>query len=282
MTTARYPAKAAQALGFLKSHSNDVDIYVEDTGAPSMWLKLIRKYLPAGTKIKSVTPLGGRKEVIKACKADQAARPRRRIYIIDADMDLLTSRGKPKLKYLYRLRRYCVENYLLSQKALKEVFMSLNPNLSEERALSVGDVDVWLAINEKRLRSIFTAYAVSEHLSIGAQTVAYSCHRLFLDKVDYHFCTAKVGRRVAAIYKDAIAIAGIADVRSVFDAITKTAKSKPVIEICSAKAYIMPALYEKAKRGVGFSVSLDSFKTMLSDHADASIDPYLMRRLRAL
>ena len=47
-TSVVYPARAAQALGLLKRRHNDVEIFVEDSGAPNMWVKLLQSYLPGG------------------------------------------------------------------------------------------------------------------------------------------------------------------------------------------------------------------------------------------
>lgn len=282
MTTVRYPARAAQALGFLKSHNNDIDIFVEDTAAPGMWLKLLRKFIPAGVRLKSVTPLGGRDEVVRACKADQTIGGRKRLYIIDADFDLLNGKAKPNLKHLYRLRRYCVENYLISQEALAEVLISLNPKKPDLAVKFATEIDDWIDKNEFSLQSLFTAYAVSEYLSLGIQTVKYSCHRLFRDRSNFDFCPKLVSRRVLGMYRKALLERDKETVRSAYITASNNAKTKELLVYCSAKSYIIPAIYERAKISVGISVSPDIFKTLLCDHADTSIDPYFRRRLASL
>ena len=88
-TSVVYPAKSAPAIGYLKRSSNDVEIFVEDTANPNMWVKLLKKYLPSSIRLNSVTPLGGRKNVLDACKEDQAIDDRKKLYIIDGDLDLI-------------------------------------------------------------------------------------------------------------------------------------------------------------------------------------------------
>jgi Protein of unknown function (DUF4435) len=269
MTTVRYPPRAAQAIGFLKAHSNDIDIFVEDYAAPSLWLKLIRRYLPTGIKIGSVTPLGGRKEVLDACRLDQASGGRKRLYIIDADMDLLTGKPKPRLKRLYRLKRYCVENYLVSQGAVIEAVMSLSPRLTPAAAASSIDLSTWLSSNETNLRSLFTAYAALEHLSVGVATVSYSCHRLFVDTMEYNFCRSRITSRVVSLYRAARAAVGQQRLRETYDLV-----------FANTRKY--PAIYALVRRSAGVNAGLEVFRTMLADHADPSVDPYLKRRLASL
>lgn len=99
-TSATYPPRAAKALGHLKANNNDIEIFVEDKSSPNLWLKLIRKYLPRDIRLSSVTVLGCRDNVIRACRADQIWDNRKKLYIIDGDLDLLQGRRKPRLRHL--------------------------------------------------------------------------------------------------------------------------------------------------------------------------------------
>lgn len=281
-TTVVYPPRAAKAIGFLKAHSNDIDIFVEDTASPNMWVKLLRRYLPATTKLKSVTSLGNRKAVIAACKVDQGFSNRRRLYITDADIDLMIGSAKPKLKHLYRLRRYCVENYLISQEAIVETLTSLNPGLSDATAVSALNVPDWFARNGDIIRDLFVCYAVSQALSAEVTTVAFSCYQLFQDDASYDFCKHKVRRRILSVYLATARKRGIASVRSMRAQISKRVSAIPPEIICSAKCYILPSMYEKAKKGAKISTSKEVFKTMLASYANPSIDAYLQKRLAAL
>lgn len=67
----KYPARAAIALGFLKRSYNDIEVFVEDTACPNMWVRLLEKVIPKGARLSSVNLLGGRDRVIEACALDQ-------------------------------------------------------------------------------------------------------------------------------------------------------------------------------------------------------------------
>lgn len=265
MTTVRYPARAASALGFLKSHSNDIDVFVEDSAGKNLWLKLLRRFLPPNIKLTSVNPLGGRKEVVNACRADRKPTSRRKLYIIDADLDIARGATRPRLKNLYMLRRYCVENYLLQQSCLTEAITSLATTVDEAQAHSACDLTAWLAKNEEQLKMLFTAYATAREVDSGQITVRYSCYQLFFDTIDFDYCRAKTARRVALLYRELINEIGREPVRAAFNKVSAAIAKNGVHEYCSAKSYILPALYSKSKRSTGFNVSFASF-TRLQTH----------------
>jgi hypothetical protein len=109
----RYPIRAVVALGYLKRPYNQVEIYVEDTTCHNMHLLVFRRLLGDQVKLRSINQVGDRSRVIAACRADQVNDGRKRLYVIDGDFDILLEKRKPRLKYLYRLRAYDIENILM-------------------------------------------------------------------------------------------------------------------------------------------------------------------------
>jgi hypothetical protein len=97
----RYSPRSARAISLLKAFYNDIAIFVEDKASPNMHLLICRRVLGEGVRLSSVNPLGGRDAVVGACRLDQTVSPRKRLYVIDGDLDLLMGRAKPKLKHLY-------------------------------------------------------------------------------------------------------------------------------------------------------------------------------------
>jgi len=164
-TTVAYPSRAAPALGHLKRHKNDIAIFVEDVSAPNMWVKLIRRFLPTNVNFTSVTPLRGREGVIEACRADQTSDDWKRLYIIDADFDIIQGKSKPSLFNLYRLQRYCVENYLLQEDAIIDTLTTFNADISERDAEIRVDLDSWIRRNDYAFKALFVAYSVAEELN---------------------------------------------------------------------------------------------------------------------
>ncbi len=278
-TTAIYSPRAVQAVGFLKSNRNDIAIFVEDTASPNTWLKLIRKFLPKDCKIHDVTVLNGRKNVLAACRADQS-RSEKRLYIIDADLDLILGIKKPNLKHLYRLRRYCLENYLLQEQALINLAMSYDVKVSESEARQSINFQDWFTSNETLLRSIFVAYGLIAYFGMPTKTVSYHVSRLYDTTSDHCcLCPQKVFKRIFSIYREIRSSHDYAAIRQQIRRLTSKAEKLQAIEFASGKDYLLPSIYTTMKRRFKFSVKIEVFAAQLADHASSSIDPYLKRRL---
>lgn len=99
---------------------NDVDIFIEDTAveAKKIYVNLLRRVLGDGVALSQVFPIGSKSKVVQRCSLDQASRVRPAIYIVDGDHDDLLGVNLPNLKRFYRLKRYCIENYLFDESAL--------------------------------------------------------------------------------------------------------------------------------------------------------------------
>jgi Protein of unknown function (DUF4435) len=84
-----YSREAEPARAYLLKSYNDIDIFVEDASCQNMYVKLFNRILEGKARINQVFPLHSRKNVIERCAADQGFRARKRLYIIDADHDLI-------------------------------------------------------------------------------------------------------------------------------------------------------------------------------------------------
>lgn len=282
-TTVTYPPKAAKALGFLKANSNDIAVYVEDTGAPNLWLKLLRRHLPKEVRLRSVSVLGSRENVVRACRVDQAMDGIKRLYIIDGDLDLLRGRAKPRLRHLYRLRSYCVENYLLNEEAIISAVMTLHPQVDEERAKRQVDYLGWITRNETVLTRLFICYAVTYELRKEQQTVGFSVYRLLeREDADFDLSPTKVARRVAGLYRSIREVCSHQEARIVFDRVSSNAEKFGVERFVSGKDYILPMFYRIIKRGFGINVRLNVFGVLIAECMNDIADPYLSRRLKGI
>ena len=281
-TTASYSPKAARALGFLKRHQNDIDIYVEDSGNPNMWVKFLQRLLSEECKLESVSVLGGRKNVLEACKANQEE-TRPSLYIIDADFDLLLGLTKPRLKNLYRLRAYSIENYLLQALALSEIATTFSTRVSKAEANRRVDLEQWIKENTPCLEKLFLSYAVSQLMDGSKETVGYSVHRLLVDGSHRKkLCQSKVRIRVREIFSELETDHGRECLRENVKMIRKRQRKLSILKYVSCKDYVMPQIYYIMKHEFGMNIPLEAFKNLLAVNSEASTDPYLRRRLRQL
>ena len=283
MTSVKFPPKAAVALGFLKAHNNDIEIFVEDRSSPNLWLFLLRHYLPDGIRLNSVNVLGSRDEVIRACRADQENDGRRKLYIIDGDMDVLRGRPRPRLRHLYRLRSYCVENYLLDERAIISAVMVLNPRVDEASVQNRLDYSGWFDRNRALLLYLFVCYGVTYELNREVQTVRFSVHRLFrANDPMVNLSRRKVVGRVLSLFRAVRRRRSKEETRMVFDRIRANAEKLGLERVVSGKDYIFPSLYGITKGHFGVNLRSDSFRVLVAQFATRTLDPYLLRRLRKI
>lgn len=280
ITSVIYPPKAAPALGHLKSSSNDIEIFVEDSSSANLWVRFLRHFLPNSVKLNSVNLMGGRANVINACRSDQQDDGRRRLYIIDGDFDIIRLKHKPRLKHLYRLRAYCLENYLMQEDALIDVAVTFSSKTDENSARSALDLNGWAGRNDMPLRTLFVTYALAEELPSPPKTVGYSVHRLRdQSKAPFEICPGCSAKRIFQLLRLVRRSCEREDVRCRFDAYSHAIARKTVFDFVSGKDYLVPIFHALMKNKFGMNISKDSMVMMLASKLDARVDPYLKRRL---
>jgi hypothetical protein len=157
----QYSERAARALSRLKRPYNDIDIFVEDTKNKNMWLELLRAALPRHIKLNIINQLGGREKVLIACRLDQREDGRRKLYIVDGDFDFILGLRKPRLKHLYRLNSYCVENILISRSSLEHVGTACKPDWDAGKVRESFGFDGWNKAVRHSLVKLFSVYGIA-------------------------------------------------------------------------------------------------------------------------
>jgi len=280
----RYSPRAARALAFLKRPYNDIDVFVEDTGNHSMWLVLLRRILPSHIRLSSVNLLGGRLAVVGACRLDQLHSTRSRIYIIDADFDLLLGRPKPRLKHLYRIPAYCIENILLNEKSIIHVGLMTRPTAKEADLARLFAYHEWIKELEVRLTPLFVIYAIAHARCPQVSTISFSVRNLFEHRPQgVSVSSIKTWRRMLQLARSICKSCGIdiffAEVRTVRTRLINTGMP---LAFVSAKDYILPIAMIRMQKAFGFRGDTEQLKVQLASGWDPSSYPGFARRIRAL
>ncbi|UTV37664.1 DUF4435 domain-containing protein [Ensifer adhaerens] len=274
----KYSARAAKALGYLKRRYNDIEVYVEDTSSPNMWIRLLESLLPLGTQLKSVNLLNGRKGVLDACRIDQGDDGRKKLYIIDGDFDFLHNRAKPRLKFLHRLPSYCVENLLSHELIVQDAaFTCCTRTTTREIVDKIKNV---LGDKENLVRTLFAIYATSEKLKTGVRTVKYGVHRLLSnvggqDVLD----ETKLKSRIVEITRAAIRVAGALQFSRLRKVLLARAQTLPLEKVVSGKDFLFPLVWGRLNEIKDFSSRLDHFKVHLAKSFNRAMDPTLARTI---
>lgn len=266
-----YSAEAEPARAYLLRNYNDLDVFVEDAACQNMYVRLVNRILePAGRRISTVFPLHGRKRVLADCAADQSVRPRRRIYMMDADQDLILGRPAPALLHLYRLNVYCAENLLLSEHAIVTIATECDTNTSwHQMALN-------LAFRTLIQRSVITLspliviYAIVHELDLPIETVGFSVHRLLERENDPLSLSAKlVWDRVKALIRQIRSQVPIADYqRARSTAISGLRAGTDASVFISGKDCLLPLVHMHLRNIAGLRDSTSGFKVRLAQLCD--------------
>lgn len=278
-----YSADAEAARAFLLRQYNDIDVFVEDIACQNMYVRLLGRMMGSQGRINNVYPLHGRANVIARCSADQGQRNRKRLYIIDADHDLICGRPAPKLKHLYRLQVYCSENLLLSENALIAIGTECEPQTPW------SDLAIRLALRPLLERSVrlllplFVVYAVVHQLRLPIETVDYSVHRLLATPGDpLTLSETLIRTRILSLLRAIRSQVTGKKYRAARNEILRRVKRnrRDHSVYISGKAYLLPLAYLQLKRLVALNESLERVKVRLAQHSEMTIDSGLLRALR--
>jgi hypothetical protein len=157
---------------------NDIDVYVEDTANESrkVYVELLNRVFDKKILISQVFPIGSKPTVIRRCEADQGDRARPAVYIVDGDYDCLAT-GPSKLLRLYRLRRYCIENYLVDPRAVIDVVNDDSIHEDEAEIEKKIDFDGWLQKISPALSTLVLAMIAGMRRQCGLPTVRVKSSR---------------------------------------------------------------------------------------------------------
>jgi hypothetical protein len=278
-----YPAKAARALAFLKRPYNDIDVFVEDTASPNMWVALLRRIVPATTRISSVNSLGSRTKVLDACAADQGDGDRPRLYIIDGDFDYLLGRRKPKLKFLYRIGGWSVESLLISESSLLRVCSFTMPQLSESDITNKLDFTLTTRRVTSSLSRLFAVFASAFHLAPAIATISRGVETLISEIGGrISVCPVKARHLAGVVAGEVIGAVGLKVFRGVYKRCIARAKRLDYRKAVCGKEFLFSIIYKMLRHEFGNRLSLAQTKVALAQAYDVKVDPGLRRAIMAL
>ncbi|WP_449253427.1 DUF4435 domain-containing protein [Brevundimonas naejangsanensis] len=278
-----YSPNAAKAIGYLKRKFNQVEIFVEDTSCRIIWDSIIKRLLPKGTKIRSINRLGGRQNVIAACRLDQKNDGRRKIYIIDGDFDYANGLQKDRLKYLYRIRGYCIENLLVNKQLIEQIAEISDPNNISDEVRKNVNFNEWERSVHEKLAPLYISYATASQHYMRIKTVSYPIDKFIISKNGkVELCSKKIFSRVRYVYRDMMHTASISEITTVRRTIAKNVARINGRLYISGKDAILPMILFHLRATANFKGSSDQLKAHLASLFTEECEPFLARRLAKL
>lgn len=251
---------------------NDVDIFIEDSNDEEFYRSLLFR-LTEGKKINKIISCKCKTELIKACEADQSDRERKRIYLTDGDLDLITDTNRTDLKYLFVLDRYCIENYLVDEGGILELLHS-NVVLDKIVIKKQLTFNNYLKSISHSLIELFLHYSITHLHKMGTKTVSNPVGNLCKQyKTLTIIDTDKVEQKIRDLRLEIISNIG----EDVYDETIYSLRQKwpsnldTLVSIVSAKDYILPLLtfrFKKLKGKESYNLKWESLRIGLAKTAN--------------
>jgi hypothetical protein len=265
-----FKASFLPIIGRFFRHKNDIDIFVEDANDTEFYLALLSRITSKmGLKLGKILSLGNRDNVVNACLHDQAQRDTKRLYIIDADLYLITNDNPKGLKHLFIHDGYCIENFLIDENAFLEI-MHDGYIMPKEILKKTFTFDNFLKEISQPLVDLFLHYALVFKLQLPIQTVKYSVAHLCKQVSNVTVLdSVKVNTRIDSLKIELLKSISEEDYNEKIYALRQqwTSNKDVLLKIVSAKDYILPLFhfrFSKITGGKSFKITRESLRLRLA------------------
>lgn len=232
-------------IGLFFRYKNTVDVFIEDKNDDEFYLVLINRiFQNNGYKINKLLSLGCKMNVINACKTDQGKRDIKRVYIVDADLELITNDNEKDLKHLFVLQKYCIENYLIDEESIIEIIHDFLVIEKTKIKKQLG-FENWLKGISNSLIELFLHYSICKQIcpthptvSLGVGKLCEEVSKMSVLNID------KCNQRISDIKVEILKTISEEEYNEkIYDLRLKWPYSiDTLLKIVSAKDYIMPLL----------------------------------------
>lgn len=281
----RYPARATPALARIYKRFNDISIFVEDTTYVNMYQALFERMLNGRARVRKIFQLNGRTNVINAASSGRYKGYKKRLFIIDGDIDLLLGRPEPAIPDLYRLKHYCAENLFLGEEASVEVAFDSCPDRDRAQIKEVIAFERWRNDVVKTIFPLFVKYAAVHHLNLNIPTSSYGALAMCDgQKPNRKISKSLVAARAAFVEGEILKHIKKADLRAIEKKIRASAERTLAsrLRYISGKTYLVPLLALHLQQQVDFTDSPKKLPLRLARFVATDVDSGLKTRIEAL
>lgn len=264
--TRKLSAKYAKSIFF--DEYNDIDVYIEDTakGCKKLFTEILNNVFEGKYHIQHVFPLGGRIEVINKCRQSQEYNNRKEIFIIDGDLYLLTDDSLKELKKLFCLNRYCIENYLIEEKAILNIMDEEDIYKDYTKLKEELNYQEWIEKNNELFTNLYIEYAIAKIICPDISTISYKITKLVSSNIGL-LDKNKVEQRINEVKKEIIDRLGeeiYKKTRCSIESKIDCRDTNFIIKYVSGKDHLFPLLKTRINTITKISVRNTSLKLRLA------------------
>lgn len=154
---------------------NELEFYVEDVDQEHFYFNVLRNLFPA-LKFEKIFSLNGKTNVKNEARINVGNK--KKVYIVDLDFDHILETIE-ELDNLFYLKKYSIENYLISKPMVYEVIRAKNPKLKDADIDALFDFDALLNLASKCLKELTSSFIIIQKYTLGLAYYGLNCTRDF-------------------------------------------------------------------------------------------------------
>lgn len=256
----------------LFSHEIELFVFVEDEdllGKNEKFYLILLQRIFENTKLK-IKGLGGRNEVLK-CNTEYLKNPiYKALFIIDGDYDILHSSNKTLSPGLFRLNKYCIENYLIQEKAIVEILCENHSSMTIQDVSDKFNYKTWEQNICDATNELVVLYAICNKL--GVKKIQTSKRNIKEYKPDEKGELSKDSvLSIQKKIKDALYESKKEKVEAIEKTIRKTIEVNQLspMDTLSGKAVLLPLIFRRSQNLINHICGdIDVFKQHLARKCD--------------
>ena len=267
----QYSLSAKRLYSIFFQYRNDIDIYTEDEEKDREFYRCLFTRLLEGTgiTINDVTPLGCKENVINRCLNEPPSK-RRKLFIVDGDIELIADANSEEIENLYVLGAYCIENLIIDETSATEfLYMNLG-TASKENTKKQLNFDDWLSRVAEALIELFFHFSIVKE--IGLNFTLYNANRFMTNSEEKCIDIDMVKAYVNKLKEEILSIISDQDYnRKLNDRKSRwTISNDTVLTIVSGKDYLLPMLQFRVQnlKKIKGLYSTNAIKLNLAKHCE--------------
>jgi Protein of unknown function (DUF4435) len=154
---------------------NEIEFYVEDYEQEHFYFNILKKLFPT-VKFEKIFPLNGKGNVITESQSNIGNK--KKIFIVDLDYDHIIG-TKVNQSNLFYLKKYSIENYLVSKNAIYELIRVKNPKLKDSDINQIINLDNLLKETANCLKELSSSFIVIKKHTLGIVYYGLNTNRDF-------------------------------------------------------------------------------------------------------
>lgn len=274
------------------AYRNEIDIYTEDKKTDKEFYKALLTRLADGkVKINDITPLGCKANVLKAYDEQPKTSNRKKVFIVDGDLDLIIGTNRKSENNLVVLDSYCIENYIIDEKASLELLYYSIGNADRASLSKKLNFDKWLQYNIECLVTLFLNLALLRMYG-GGPVLKSASHFLKTDKKQQILDSLEVDKYSNQVKDEIIQLLtsqGDSNAENTYLADFENLKQKwktdtdTMLKIVSGKDYLMHLLQHRIRFAIGKGNNMfpkQSLKLFLANHCELERLNFLKKQLK--